>query len=127
MILTDRDLQIIAALNLCVRMLTLSQIAAMWWSASDTGRKNAAKRLAQLCKAGLLQRDTVLAQTMLALSSPEYAWFPGEPGPVFAELSCASNRAGRAILNKHSSTSLPRAGWPFLAAARQARSRISVK
>lgn len=87
MILTNRDLEIIAASNLCVRIFTLFQIAATWWSASDAGRKNAAKRLAQLCKCGLLQRDIVLAQSILALSSPEYAWFPGERGPNLGELS----------------------------------------
>jgi hypothetical protein len=87
MILTDRDLEIIAASNLCARMFTLTQVAATWWSSSDTGRKNAAKRLSQLCKCGLMQRDTVLAQPMLSLSSPEYAWFPGERGPKFGELS----------------------------------------
>ena len=87
MMLTDRDLEIIATLNTFVRMLSLHQIAATWWSASQTGHKNAAKRLSQLCKCDLLQHDAVLAQAILPLSSPEYAWFPGERAPKVAELS----------------------------------------
>lgn len=87
MILAPRDLDILDALNAKVRILSLAQLAAAWWTPTPTGRKNAAKRLAALVEAKLLRREIVLARPLLALESPEYAWFPGERPTAFGPLS----------------------------------------
>lgn len=87
MILSSRDLEIIDALSVRVRMLTLADLAAAWWNPGCSGRKNAAKRLALLARAGLVRRVDVLAQPMLTLGSPEYAWFPGDKPTTFGALS----------------------------------------
>lgn len=87
MILAPRDLDILDALNAKVRILSLAQLAAAWWTPTPTGRKNAAKRLAALVEAKLLRREVVLARPMLTLASPEYAWFPGERPLSFGALS----------------------------------------
>lgn len=85
--LTERDLNLLGALNDKIRMLTLSQIAAGWWTATETGRKNAAKRVALLVRAGLLQFADMLARPLLALESPAYEWRPTTPAPHFGALS----------------------------------------
>lgn len=87
MILSVRDLEIIATLGTRVRMLAASDLAAAWWNSGASGRKNAAKRLGQLVRVGLLRRVNVLAQPMLALGSAEYAWFPGEKPTPFGPLA----------------------------------------
>ncbi|MEX2186047.1 MAG: hypothetical protein WD875_04600 [Pirellulales bacterium] len=87
MILTPRDLEIIETLNMRVRMLTLGDLTATWWNLGVSGRKNAAGRLRQLVRAGFLGRADVLAQPMLTLGGPEYAWFPGESPTRFGPLA----------------------------------------
>ena len=87
MIISTRDLEIIEALSVRVRMLALSDLAGAWWNPGISGRKNAAKRLSRLTRAGLLRRVDVLAQPMLSLGSPEYAWFPGDKPTAFGPLS----------------------------------------
>jgi hypothetical protein len=87
MILTPRDLDLLGVLNEQVRMLTLVQIAAGWWSSTDTGRKNAAKRLGMLVAAGFLQRADILARPLLNLECPMLAWNLGDPRPHFGALS----------------------------------------
>lgn len=87
MILAPRDLDLLETLNARVRVLSLVAIAAAWWAPTATGRKNAAKRLAALVDAELLRREVVLARPLLALESPEYAWFPGEKPTAFGPLA----------------------------------------
>lgn len=87
MILTPRDLDLLGVLNQQVRMFTLVQIATGWWSPTDTGRKNAAKRLGMLVGAGFLKCAEVLARPLLNLERPMLAWNLGDPRPNFGAVS----------------------------------------
>ena len=87
MMFTERDRDVLETLNHHVRLLTLIQIVAAWWSRSPAALKNAAKRLRALTDAGLIHRQRILARPLLPLSVPEASWKPGQPRPAFGELS----------------------------------------
>ena len=87
MIVTDRDLEIVAAVGSSVRCMTLVQIADVWWPATLAGFKNAAKRVAQLVDADLLRSEAALAHPLLLLDQPLFAWRPTDEAPPFARLS----------------------------------------
>jgi hypothetical protein len=103
MILSARDLEIIETLNTRVRILSLADIAAVVEHQLHRPG-NAAKRLAALVGQGFVPLDA-LAQPMLRLESPEYAWFPVSSRHVFSTLLAAASawsaiRGGRPFIRE---------------------------
>ena len=82
MYLTDRDCEILQTLAFKVRLLTNQQLHGFWWG-PHRSRVSATDRLKGLQAAGLLDRYDVLAQPLLSLRDPIYAWAPGRPEPDF--------------------------------------------
>lgn len=83
-LLTHRDDEILDALTLRVRCLTLSQLAETWWRGSEP---NARRRLRRLEADGLLERMRVNVHPLIAFSEPECAWHPRTPGPDFGAIA----------------------------------------
>ena len=88
--LSERDEGILESLCLKVRLLTLDQIAATWWTPTNTGQANARRRLRQLRELGFLEAWKVQARPLLELQRPVVMWSPGasdpDPGKVSYEL-----------------------------------------
>jgi hypothetical protein len=87
MTLTERDREILKALTVKVRVLALEQIASAWWPETDSGRRNARRRLEEFAASGLVARTRVHARPLLSLEGPVFRWNPGEPGPDCGRLS----------------------------------------
>jgi hypothetical protein len=85
--LSERDDAILETLSVKVRLLTLEQIAGVWWTPTPTGIANARKRLARLRSMGLIESWQVKAHPLLSLESPVITWIPGEPRPNFGAAS----------------------------------------
>jgi hypothetical protein len=83
--LTERDRLIVLALLFRVPLLAEFALAR-FWPDTDAGRKNMARRLAQLCAEGLLARHATWAKAAddVALF---YRWAPGTPVPAFGSLA----------------------------------------
>ena len=79
--LTDRDEQILQALCVRIRLMTLAQIAGHWWAGNKRQTEDARRRLAALVQAGYLTRSTALAAPLPPMNGPVIAWSPGEPEP----------------------------------------------
>ncbi len=77
----DHDHELLQTLACKVRLLTLAQVAATWWSVSAHAQRNAKRRLMQLEAAGFLQQQFVLAEPMLPLNKPIATWRPGQADP----------------------------------------------
>lgn len=75
------------ALTHKVRYLSGPQIAETWWSASDSGRRQARARLLQLVKMGLIERRAILAHPMLPLAEAVSEWSPGANAPDFERVA----------------------------------------
>jgi len=87
LIITNRDDEILDALSLRVRLLSLGQIAAMWWSDTPTGQRNARKRMRKLGAAGVLRSLRVLARPLPPLELPVATWRPRKPAPCFGAVA----------------------------------------
>ena len=81
--LTKRDEEILDALTLRVRFLSVAQIARTWWGATRQAEATATARLKRLAQAGLLERFRVMAHPELALIAPVIVWQPGAAVPNF--------------------------------------------
>ena len=79
--LEPRDTQILLALALKVRLLSLAQIAEVWWNPTDTGRTVARRRLVKLSDSGFLKRLRIHARPLPELTTAVLAWDPGQPAP----------------------------------------------
>lgn len=79
--LTDRDTLLIRALTTKIRLLTFGQIAANFWPAGESGKRNARRRLAELVERELLRESRVIYHPILAMTGPVVAWRPGKPKP----------------------------------------------
>jgi hypothetical protein len=93
--LTDRDRFIILALLFRVPVLAALTLARRWPD-TDAGRENMARRLWQLCDAGLLARYTLPVQAADAVGV-FYRWSPGEPDPDFGPLAWELSRRWAAV------------------------------
>lgn len=89
--LTDRDMQIIRALTVKVRLLSFTQIRDSFWPTGDSGKLNARRRLAELVERGLLEKTKVIAEPLLDLTRPVIAWRPGQEKPDAAIISSHLN------------------------------------
>ena len=85
--LTMRDEEILTALTLRVRFLSLAQIARTWWSEASQPEAAALARIKLLRRAGLLQPFHAMAHPELALVAPIILWQPGEAVPNFGAAS----------------------------------------
>lgn len=79
--LVARDDDILRTLALRLRLLSLVQIAAVWWGPTERGLVGARRRLAALVAAGLLRRLRLQLRPLPALDGPTLAWRPGDPEP----------------------------------------------
>lgn len=84
---SDRDRRILDTLTARVRLLSLSQIARVFWSGVRDPRVAARKRLAVLERTGFLERLNVLARPELPLPAPVAKWAPGEAPPNFGAVA----------------------------------------
>lgn len=88
LMITDRDWTIMRALTFAVRLMSLEQVARVWWSeAGDDSRLAVAENsLARLTKVGLIERLKVLAFPLPTISEPVCVWTPGGERPDFHAL-----------------------------------------
>ncbi len=77
--LTLRDVCMVEALTRHVRMASLSQLARLGWPTAS--RNVSARRLAELVKAGWLERFVINAHPPLPVTKPLFAWSPGGEEP----------------------------------------------
>ncbi len=74
MTLTDRDAEILDALTLRVRVLSIPQIARTWWPDAAEPERAARTRLKALETEGLVHRFSLLAHPEIELTQPVFAW-----------------------------------------------------
>ncbi len=92
---TTRDLDIVETLTRRVRLLTVQQVACIWWPSTSHVRI-VRRRLRRLTGAGLLHRTIVNIHPLLRLKRPLFSWSPGNGEPDFEEVSTrARTRWGR--------------------------------
>lgn len=84
---TSRDLQIIEALTVKVRMLTVHQIAELWWPAGRYQVVNARRRMFRLAQAKLVLQYRINVHPRIPLIGPVVDWKPGNASPEFAAVS----------------------------------------
>ena len=84
--LTHRDLDLLDALTLRVRLLTLRQVTELWWPTGENQRC-ARRRLDALAEAQLVEIHRVNAHPLLPVTSPLFAWQPGDAEPDSEELA----------------------------------------
>ena len=85
--LTARDREILVALTLKTRLLSLDQIARTWWKPTDSGRNEARKRMTELAAHGLVERRRMNIHPELPLGNPLLAWEPGDEDPNFGAIA----------------------------------------
>lgn len=83
---TNRDLDIVETLTRRVRLLSIEQIARIWWPAAD-GLRVVRRRLQRLIDGRLLDQTMVNAHPPLPVSSPLTVWMPGDDAPDAAAVS----------------------------------------
>lgn len=108
---TSRDIQIVEALTLKTRVMTLDQIARLWWPKSKNGASDAKKRILKLRKAGCIERYQINTHPIISMVSPVTQWRPNLEVPDFS--SVAWKLKQRWILT-HTPT------WVFVATRRAA-------
>ena len=81
-LLTTRDTQLLSALTLRVRALSILQIQQTWW---PTG--SAQSRLKSLESRGWIRRISLLAHPDIKLNQPLASWQPDQNEPNFGKLS----------------------------------------
>jgi len=81
---TDRDVTVLRALSLQVRLFGQRQLADALW-AGDIA--NARRRLRRFVEMGLLQRNVVMARPLPELLSPVCAWQPGMETPNVSQIA----------------------------------------
>lgn len=91
MLWTDRDLDIVETLTRRVRLLTIEQIARIWWPARGTIRV-VRRRLKHLIDGRLLQRTVVNAHPSLPVTAPLAAWHPGDTLPDLEHVSVKARK-----------------------------------
>ncbi len=101
---TERDLQILEALALKVRMLTVKQVGRTWWHESSPKQQlaNARNRLRHLQRAGLVARYVINSHPLLELSEPVRSWGPRDRTPDFhaaaRQLQCRWREAAQPLI-----------------------------
>ena len=83
---TKRELDIVETLTRRVRLLSLEQIARVWWPKLRSLR-GVRRRLRSLSTAGLVARAIVNVHPLLDVRAPLVRWTPGEDPPDFARIA----------------------------------------
>ena len=78
--LTARDLDVLDVLTLRVRLLTVRQIAELWWPEGQNLRQ-AQRRMERLAAADLVELHRVNAHPLLPVTTPLFGWMPGVEEP----------------------------------------------
>jgi hypothetical protein len=86
MTLTQRDLDLVETLTLKVPVLTIPQIADVWWRNARSQRVPR-HRLARLAKSGWIAVHVVNAHRPPPMLSPLFAWKPGAADPDVDRIS----------------------------------------
>ena len=84
LVLTDRDILLLEAVALKVRLIGLRQIADALWQGHIA---NARRRLKRLVRSGLLRREVVPVRPLPELSGPVCQWQPGAVEPDVEQVS----------------------------------------
>ena len=84
--LTNRDLDVLDALTLRVRLLTLRQVTELWWPNGENQRC-ARRRLECLEAAKLIEIHRVNAHPLLPVKSALFTWQPGDAEPNCEQLA----------------------------------------
>jgi hypothetical protein len=79
--LNPRDIDILDALSIRVRLFSVAQVARTWWGSTSAPESNAQKRLKLLEAAGLVTRFNLMARPELPLEAPVLIWEPGQATP----------------------------------------------
>ena len=82
--LTERDVVVLQALSLKVRLFGLRQIADAIWFGHVA---NARRRMRRLVTAGLVYRQITPAQPLPELTGPVFEWQPGDREPNAGQIS----------------------------------------
>lgn len=93
--LTTRDKQILEILSCRLKVLTLGQIAAVWWRGSTWPDRNAKRRLAQLENRDLIATTTLMVRPVPELNGPVIRWNQGDESPEFGPISYLINQRWR--------------------------------
>ena len=89
--LTSRDLDLLDTLTLRVRLLTLRQITELWWP-TGKNQRCARRKLECLMEAKLVEIHRVNAHPLLPVTSPLFAWQPGDAEPECEQLAESCNK-----------------------------------
>lgn len=82
--LTERDLMILKALSLQVRLFGQRQLAESLWSGEIA---NARRRLRRFVELGLVKRKVALARPLPEMLSPVFQWMPGRAEPDVGQIA----------------------------------------
>jgi hypothetical protein len=85
--LTDRDLDILTTLTTKVRVLSLAQVARVWWPLCDDPDAAARQRVAVLRRRGLVAVAEMAVHPELVLDAPLVAWVPGAEAPQLGAIA----------------------------------------
>lgn len=79
--LSPRDNEILDALSRRIRVLSIPQIARVWFGNTSDPHRQVRRRLITLEQAGLIKMQSVSARPELTLDRPLVTWTPGDPTP----------------------------------------------
>jgi hypothetical protein len=85
--MTEREHELTTALACHVRLFSFEQITRTWWQECQSARRNAQRRLKELCERQLITRLEVQARPLLPLTGPLVAWCPGLAPEDFSALA----------------------------------------
>jgi hypothetical protein len=80
MILTKRDLDFVQTLTICVPILAIAHIMAIWWP-QTSNQRTVRRRLAMLRHFGWIEQYTVNAHRPRPVTQPMFTWRPGTAEP----------------------------------------------
>jgi hypothetical protein len=81
MVLCDRDMEILTALCVKVRLMMQSQISKHWWAHTASPEASAKPSLRRLRGRGLLNQFRVLSRPLPRLENAVFSWQPGGQAP----------------------------------------------
>lgn len=83
---TRRDLDIVETLTRRVRLLSIDQVARIWWPQARS-RRVVRRRLRRLVAAGLIARTIANVHPLFDLRRPLATWSSGEEEPDFVQVA----------------------------------------
>jgi len=83
---TTRDLDIVETLTRRVSLLTLDQIARIWWPTAGSARV-VRRRLRRIAAGGLVACHLLNVCRLPRLAGPLLSWIPGQPDPDYQAVS----------------------------------------